>query len=193
MDPEGVLFLDRRVDDGELKEFFAYSKIRLFRLMRETQYEGLERRIILEENISKSENINDYKFFCTRGHVLYCQVDVDRFTEHKRAICTIPDFEIVPVRTRNLKIPGSLERPVEFAEMVRIASELSMDFDFVRIDLYDVEDGIFFGEYTFSPCAGCDKFSNEAFAVDFLSRVTSLIHDRKPQPEVRSVPSMPVA
>ncbi len=172
-----VLFLDKNLSKMELESFFAHSRRNFFHTIRETQYKALERKILLEENISKTDALNDYKFFCANGRVLLCQVDVDRFVNHKRALCTVPEFEVIQVRTKHLEIPDHVTRPPRFDEMVRIAAELSKDFDFVRIDLYDADGGIYFGEYTFSPGAACDNFSNADFAAEFLRTVNSSLRD----------------
>jgi hypothetical protein len=172
-----VMFLDRNITERDAREFFADARKNFFYTVRETQYKSLERKIIIEENVSMSGNVNDYKFFCVKGQVIYCQVDVDRFVNHKRALCTVPDLKIIPVQTKLLEIPENLERPPKFAEMMRVASELSGDFDFVRIDLYAVEDRIYFGEYTFTPGGACDNFSDEMFAIEFQRTVNSLMRN----------------
>jgi len=172
-----VLFLDRVITDGEIEAFFSDANRNFFHAIRETQYKALERKILVEDNIAKTRAINDYKFFCVKGRVLYCQVDVDRFTNHKRAICTVPDFAIIPVCTKFLERPDHLRRPPRFDEMVRIASEMSREFSFVRIDLYDTDDGVYFGEYTLTPGAACDNFSDSRFAAEFLHNVKALLDD----------------
>ena len=166
-----VLFLDHEITEGEIREFFAYSNVNFFYLIRETQYKNLQRKILIEENISDDNNLSDYKFFCAKGHVLYCEVDVDRFEDHKRAICTIPEFEILPVKTKHLEIPEGLQRPQGFARMIKIASTLSAPFDFVRVDLYEVKGEIYFGEYTFTPGGAADNFSSELFGIELVNKV----------------------
>lgn len=173
-----VLFLDRAVSTNEINTFLARSKRNFFHPIRETQYTTLQRKVLIEENLSTGAGINDYKFFCAAGQVLYCQVDLDRFTDHKRAICTLPDFAVIPVRTKLLDIPQHVEAPPHLGDMLRIAAELSREFSFVRIDLYDVPDGVYFGEYTFSPGAACDNFSDSAFAAEMLQRVRSSLERR---------------
>jgi hypothetical protein len=173
-----VLFLDRNITDSDVFALYSDAHRNYFYTARETQYKSLERKIIIEENISTSDDVNDYKFFCVKGNVIYCQVDVDRFANHKRAICTVPEFRIVPVMTDFLEIPDHVARPPQFTEMVRIASDLSRDFDFVRIDLYAVDDRVFFGGYTFTPGAACDNYSDEQFAIDFQRTINSLMRSR---------------
>jgi hypothetical protein len=173
-----VLFLDRNIAESDVYALYSDAHRNYFFTARETQYKSLERKIIIEENISMGDDVNDYKFFCVKGNVIYCQVDVDRYVHHKRAICTVPEFRIVPVMTNFLEIPDHLARPPQFTEMVRIASDLSRDFDFVRIDLYAVDDRVFFGGYAFTPGAACENFSDEQFAIDFQRTINSLLRNR---------------
>ncbi len=167
-----VLFLDRKISGADIDSFLEHAKKPFFRLVRETQYIHLKPKLILEENISDSDNINDYKFFCINGEPVYCQVDIDRFFAHKRVICTIPDFNALDVRFGH-DIAKDVERPHNFDGMIKIARELAAPFSFVRIDLYNVNGEIFFGEYTFSPGAGSDHISDEDWAIGFLAKVKS--------------------
>jgi hypothetical protein len=100
----------------------------------------------------------DYKFFVFRGKALYVQIDTDRHTEHKRAFydrnwVRLPFSLTFPTERREL------ERPRHFREMLDIAEQLGNPYDFVRIDLYDLPDGPRFGEITFCPGSGFEKFN----------------------------------
>ncbi len=53
---------------------------------------------------------------------------------------------------------GSMEKPKNFEMLKEIAKKLSSDFQFVRVDLYDVDGNIFFGELTFTPASGKNPF-----------------------------------
>jgi hypothetical protein len=170
-----VLFLDRPPTDLDIAAFVAGARESYFPYRRETQYDNLARKIIVEQNISPAaESPTDYKFFCSRGQVLCCQVDVDRFTGHKRAICSLPDFSILPVRY-GYDAPANVEKPPNLDAMIDVARRLSTPFEFVRIDLYREGDRIYFGEFTLSPTAGADHISDERFGVQLLREVrTSL-------------------
>lgn len=138
---------------------------------REAQYAGLPRRILIEPALSK-DTVSvppDYKFFCSKGRVLFCQVDVDRFTNHKRALVD-QGFELLGVEFRYPK-PEKISRPTRWVEMLARASELSSPFDFVRVDLYDLPAGICFGEFTFTPEAGHAAFSDPQFASKLLTLI----------------------
>src|ERR1039457_1024514 len=58
-----TLFLDRQLRNQNMGEFLFRAKMNFFKISRETQYDNLEKKIIVEENISMNKEISDYKFF----------------------------------------------------------------------------------------------------------------------------------
>lgn len=60
-----------------------------------------------------------------------------------------------------LKSDIPLEKPKNFAEMVRMAEKLASPFPFVRVDLYDINGKIYFGEMTFTPAKGTLIFDDD--------------------------------
>jgi hypothetical protein len=50
--------------------------------------------------------------------------------------------------------PKNVKKPEHLNEMINIAQTLGADFDFVRVDLYDTENAVFFSEFTFTPIGG---------------------------------------
>ena len=165
-----ILFLNRPLDMAQLEAFLYRAKKNFFHRMRETQYGKLERKIILEEYLGDERGVNDYKFFCSYGEVFYCQVDIDRFVNHRSGLFSVPDF--MPVKRKSAAAPlTDLPKPLRFDQMVQIAADLSQFFDFVRVDLYDSAEGIYFGEYTFTPAAGCVRSFDGKIGVDLLNRI----------------------
>ena len=119
--------------------------------------------IIIEPLIGNdNSSILDYKFFVFRGKIACIQVDSGRFTLHTQDFfdcmwrplpfhSSIPKSSILPIKPKNLNM------------MCEAAEELGREFDFVRVDLYDLPDGPRFGEMTFSPWAGFQRFSPREF------------------------------
>jgi len=180
-----ILYLDRPLEQQDLAGFVQFSKRNFFHAARETQYRRLPRKLIVEENIAPLAGLNDYKFTCADGHVLHGRLDTGRFTnEHRRALFTVPDFEIIPVSYGGLIIPAAIDRPPHFSEMAEIASRLSRGFDFVRVDLYDTPAGVYFGELTFTPCAGSTSYSDEALPIDLARRWKAIMANMQPRPVI---------
>lgn len=124
----------------------------------EWQYKNISPKLIIEKLLTdKHGNIpNDFKLFCFNGKVNYIQVDIDRFTDHKRNFydCNwnLMPFTLVYENGQNIEKPNNLDK------MIVLAEKLSSEFIFARVDFYSIEDQIYFGEITFHPEGGFGKF-----------------------------------
>ena len=96
--------------------------------------------------------MKDYKIFCFNGEPKYIWIDSSRFNGHKRNIFDVnlnkPPFRYGPFEEGEEKAPKNAEKMFEIARL------LSKDFKFVRVDLYDVDGKIYFGELTFNSGSG---------------------------------------
>lgn len=126
-------------------------------LSREWQYKDINPKIICEHYLD--ENPNDYKFFCFGGRVRFIQVDVDRFTAHTRTIFT-RDWEELNIEYNYKKSERVLSPPAELDTMIKLSEELARDFNFVRVDLFNISNTIYFGELTFFPGGGAEPFNS---------------------------------
>jgi hypothetical protein len=183
-----IVFL-RHPDETAIRKLFAAACLNFFHVYRECQYDRLARKVIVEENIAGDADLRDYKFFCTYGEILFCQIDIDRHTAHKRALVSPPFYAPIPQITLGtiahlpqVTVPGT------FPAMCEVAAEISRNFDFVRIDLYDAPGGIFAGEITFTPGAGLEPFSSERFAADLLRRIKARTGPSRITPPVPATP-----
>ena len=107
----------------------------------------------------------DYKFFVFHGTVKYIQVDYDRYGNHTR---TLYDRDWMPQKFSVCYPRGpETSAPSRLADMIAIAERLAKGFDFLRIDLYCVNDNdIFFGEITWTPESGRAPFTPRRY--DFV-------------------------
>lgn len=121
----------------------------------EWQY-NLEPRLICEEYIenTKEKPLMDYKFYCFNGIAKFVQVDTDRFSKHSRNIYDL-NWNLQPFEFLYPNSDYKIEKPNNFTEMIKIAEKLSQDRCFFRIDLYNHNGNIYFGEITFHPDGGC--------------------------------------
>ena len=77
------------------------------------------------------------------------------------------DFNIMPYMREKIEpIRTKLKKPDNFEEMIKIATDLSKDFPYVRVDLYNHDGKIYFGELTFFPESGYYDFEPDEF--DFI-------------------------
>ena len=122
--------------------------------------------IILEEWIGNGAHVpEDYKFFVFHGRVEMIQLDQDRFTGHQMSLY---DRNWRPVEASKAlwKDAGRVSKPVNLEQMISIAESLGRQFDFMRIDLFDTDSGIYFGETTPYPGGGLSRFKPRSFDLE---------------------------
>ena len=131
---------------------------------REWPYKGVKPRIIaekyLEQDNPEHQDLTDYKFFCFNGEPKFIQVIQDRST-----LETIDFFdldwkhqEFIGLSKKAVSATKLPQRPTNLDEMIKVASELSKGIPFSRIDLYNVDSHVYFGEVTLYPASGLGSF-----------------------------------
>ncbi len=108
------------------------------------------------------DELKDYKFFCFNGKVRCFKIDYGRFTEH-HANYYSHDGNLLPFGEKMYPPIYDHEEtmPVNLSDMVKIAERLSENQPFLRVDLYNVQGKIYFGELTFFPNSGMGSFTDE--------------------------------
>jgi len=91
------------------------------------------------------------------GECQLIQVDYDRFTKHSRTLYDT-DWNVLDASYKYIKGPKT-KRPSSLERMLQIARELAKEFDFVRVDLFEVNGQIYFGELTHYPESGRGRFT----------------------------------
>lgn len=130
---------------------------------REWPYKNVPRKIIAEKYIDPSpdrSDLTDYKWFCFNGEPKYCQVIQNRSTME-----TIDFFDATWRHQEFVGLnPVAKQAAIEPAPphlleiQTAIAHKLSAGIPFVRVDLYETGDKVYFGEMTFYPMSGMGKF-----------------------------------
>ena len=133
----------------------------IYIMFREWPYKGVPKKIIAEKFIEDAylDDLRDYKFFCFNGRPVYCQVISGREKE-----MTIDFFDMnwnhMPFHEPK-KFPFAKKmptRPQNYAMMQELASALSTGQPFLRVDFYEVNSKVYFGELTFFPTSGFGGF-----------------------------------
>ncbi len=154
----------KKLDEKEVREKLHCDStpVKENTMGREWAYYGLQPGIVVEKLLINRENpaagINDYKIFCYNGDAKYIIVDVDRYIGHKRNFYD-KDWNNLHVTSDCPASDQEIERPDNLAEMLSVAERLSEGFLFVRVDLYDVDGKIYFGELTFYPWSGYVQYT----------------------------------
>lgn len=134
-----------------------------YRTGREWPYKNVKPRIIAEEymkNENSVEGLIDYKFYCFNGEpkYLYISEGLDNHSTAKISFLTT-NWEFSPFRRSDYKPFEKLpKKPSQFDEMVEYAKLLSKDIPFLRVDLYEINNKIYFSELTFFPSTGMMPF-----------------------------------
>ncbi|MBR0351145.1 MAG: carbonic anhydrase [Clostridia bacterium] len=151
------------------KELSKAQKNKLISSGREWPYKKIQPRIIAErfiEHSSNEESLTDYKFYCFNGLPQYLLLINGRESKKKKSIYDI-DFNLLKYKYDDYDRINDVRKPDNYNEMVKIAAELSKDFPFVRVDLYNTNGKIIFGELTFYPASGyLEKISPDGFDLE---------------------------
>lgn len=144
------------------KKINASLRTNYFYQGREWPYKNVKPRIIAEKYMEdgSSKNLTDYKFYCFNGipKYLYVSTGLENHATASISFLTL-DWVFAPFGRSDFKPFTELPpKPTKFDEMLEIAARLSAGYKFLRVDLYQIENQIYFSEYTFSPCGGMMPF-----------------------------------
>lgn len=139
-----------------------------FSMNREWPYKNVPRRIIAEKFMKDGDNngdLSDYKFFCFNGEPRYCQVIRDRNTKETIDFYDMDwqhqEFVGLNPIARNGLTP--VDRPVHLVKMKEICRKLATEAPFTRVDLYVINNHVYFGEITFYPATGMGVFTPDKY------------------------------
>jgi hypothetical protein len=168
----------RDINEFEIKNRLRTSLNSAFGIdTAEPHYLGIDRKIIAEEFIDNddhnSDSLIDYKFWCFHGKAAYCHVVYDKtvFKNKKTGIYSLPDWKLQENKLKR-KTSESIPKPEMLKEMIEVAESLSASFLQCRVDLYNCNNRIYFGELTFT--AACGRINN--YTDDFLVELGNKIN-----------------
>ena len=128
---------------------------------REWPYKDIPRKIICEQYIADSIDANgltDYKFFCFNGYVESVMLCIDRHLGDVKFYFLDSQWKLLKHNKRGLEAPEGFapQKPQCMDEMFALAAQLSDGLPAVRVDLYESNGQIYFGEMTLYPSGGFD-------------------------------------
>ena len=140
-------------DLKELKKHFTYRlKHDYFYAGREYPCKGIKPRIMAQQlmrnDSDPTQDIEDYKFFCFNGEPKIMFVATDRSIDVKFDFFDM-DFNWLDIQNIHPNSGKKIEKPEHFEELKEIAAKLSEGMKFVRVDLYEINGTVYFGEFTF--------------------------------------------
>lgn len=153
------------INRGMKHNFYVYS--------RERAYRDIPRRIIAEEyrEDAKTKELRDYKFFCFDGEpkALFIASDRQIDGEETKFDFFDMDYNHLPFTNGHPNAKILPERPQCFEEMKALAAKLSEGIPHVRVDFYEVNGQVYFGEMTYSHWGGMTPFEPEEWDYKFGS------------------------
>lgn len=177
-DSHSVVIVENKdkIDRNKIEKFLnGCLKRNLYWLMREWPYKNVEPKILAEQYISNADGtpIIDYKFYCYGGapqYFMYSEGEAShRVRNHKFGM----DLKSIDYLFK--KEPSILEKdirlPENINEMIKMVSEMCSGMQHVRIDLFNVDGKIYFGEYTFFSGGGFINIESKEYSMYLSSLI----------------------
>ena len=129
----------------------------------EYHYSFIKPVVMIEEYLDDKKNFTptDYKFFCFDGYVDCVMICSDRSNKNYRDFYD-KNWNHLNYSIKSRQSKTKIEKPKNIDKMFKIASIIPKGFPLVKVDLYNINGKIYFGELTFTPAAGiADHYSEE--------------------------------
>lgn len=148
--------------EKEFKKIKKWLKENYYYVNGEWQYKDIDPVIICEKLLQ--EDIIDYKIFCFNGIPKFIQVISNREGSNYHSNYYDLDWNLMDIdRIDHGQSQTDIKKPECLKEMLDISERLSDIFPFVRVDLYEINGKVYFGETTFTPSNGLIKFHPEKY------------------------------
>lgn len=139
----------------------------VFLLGREWPYKDIPKRVFAEEFLEDATGeLRDYKFFCFDGNVKYLYIATERQKGTLKCNYFDSQFQLLDMRQGHPISDSLILKPKTFEQMKALAAILSKGLPAVRVDLYEVNGKVYFGEYTFFSFGGFANFHPDKW--DFI-------------------------
>ncbi|MDO6635775.1 ATP-grasp fold amidoligase family protein [Pseudoalteromonas carrageenovora] len=169
---ENVLIVEDKTEldlDKICKQFNAYLKVKVGKIVDEHFYDVETPKIVFEKLIKLKDGgyPSDFKLHIFQGETdntekVIVQVDADRFENHKRSLYN-EDLELLDynIQPKYDALGSSYQFPINMQDLILRAKKLASPFKYVRVDMYNVDGLIYFGELTFCHGSGWEPMSSK--------------------------------
>ena len=169
----GQYFICKNKNDVDWEHIFKlfriYMTINHYYWGREFAYKNIVPKIICEEYLEVGgSSPRDYKIYCFNGEPRFVEVHFGRFSDHRNNLYDL-EWNLLPVQCTNPQYEGRVDKPGCLDEMWDYATKLAKNMPFVRVDLYNIGQRVYFGEMTFYPTNGVDRFTPDSYDYIFGS------------------------
>lgn len=149
----------KKINKSLKRNYYLYTK--------EWPYKNIKPRIICEKFMvnESGKELNDFKLMCFNGKVQCTFVCLNRNSATGLNIDIYDtDWNLMPFERPNHPNSGiKIDRPKNYKKMIDFSEKLSRDIPFLRVDFYEINGHLYFGELTFYPGSGFEKFKPESY------------------------------
>ena len=170
--------LDKETTVRKLKSAF---KIDLYKTLGEWPYKNVKRRILAEKYLSDGSetadesimhDLVDYKFLCFNGEPLYCMIVSNRRTDKSYDFFD-KNWNHMPFRLAHFpNAKTKLSKPHNYELMRTLSAKIAQGHPHLRVDFYEVEGKVYYGEITFFTLSGYNTITPEEWDVKLGSYIT---------------------
>jgi len=150
-----------RLDYKKMKKLFDFwLKTNYYYHGRSWEYKNIKPKIVCEKFLSQEGTfgLDDYKFHCFNGRPVYIQYIKNRLKGRTKETYYNTKWKFQPFNMTNCRNTKLVDRPKNLKKMLDISKKLSKGLPYARIDLYNLDGRIYFGEVTLCPANGMDNF-----------------------------------
>jgi hypothetical protein len=163
-----VICEDKKTFDakGAREKLRRYMRKNYFWIGREWPYKNIRPRIICEQYMSGEAGgeLKDYKFLSFNGEVKCLFVCLNRDSKEGLNVDFYDlDWNAMPFERHYKRSGQALLKPRNFDKMIALAQTLSKNIPFIRVDFYEADGKIYFGELTLYPGNGFEEFTPESY------------------------------
>ena len=164
-DSEGLVIVKdkKQFNKNEAKEKIEHAlKQNFYYIGREWPYKGVKPRIIAEPYLEDhiDGELRDYKFFCFDGEPKALFIASDRAKDEVKFDYFDLNFNHLDIKQKYPNA-GDVRKPVTFEKMIELSRIISKGYPHVRVDFYEVDGRVFFGEFTLYHFSGFMPFQPE--------------------------------
>ena len=145
----------------------------------ELHYLKIKPKVYIEEYLCDEDDKmpNDYKFYCFDGKPQVILTCSDRDSGRVKLNYYDLEWNELSYCKEKWRNPNGVEKPENLKEMIDVAAKLSQGFKFVRVDLYDRNGKILFGELTFTPACCCAPYYSRLGDIE-LGKLLNINNDK---------------
>lgn len=155
-----------------IKTLKKWLKEDYYKIKKENQYKGIKKKILIEQYIKNENNdLQDFKFYCFDGKIEFIEVDFNRFSNHTMNFYD-ENWNLLKLEKGKYKnYNEEFRKPKNFNEMKNVVMKLAKEFQFARIDFYNVDGKIYFGEVTLTPAGGLTPFKPIKKDIEYANKI----------------------